>query len=71
VVFIISAYKSSAKQGMMIYACNPTLRRPKREDFEASLDYIARPCLKKEQNKTNQIIAMNLKSLEYLFNRHV
>jgi hypothetical protein len=33
---------------MMIHGCNPALRRLRQEDykFKASLDYIARPCLK-------------------------
>jgi hypothetical protein len=32
---------------MVVYSCNSSIWNIKKGEFEASLDYIARPCLKK------------------------
>jgi hypothetical protein len=44
--------KNKAKEpGMVVYACNPRLRRLRQEDgeFEANLGYISRHCFKKKK----------------------
>lgn len=47
-------HKMEEKLGMMVHACNLALGKLRQEDhcdFQASLNYIARTCLKKKKSK--------------------
>jgi hypothetical protein len=54
--FLIQEKKEKGDYSMVAHACNPSAQSLSQEncEFEASLSYKARPCLKRKQKNVNK-----------------